>query len=465
MGRTVPSKLSSMLGVMSRLTLPIVLLIFAAPFIVLLFFALPATDDFCKATLSFNCVPQPGVIRITWMYYARWSPRWVTTLLQSFIMSHVDLVASYGWLLLAVIVSNLAALWYFFRTFFSLTRSTSLLVATVFYAAYVASLPHLSEKIFWLTGATEYYLSLSTLLVLVSLLYRPRRAVWYYVAVAILSLAIPAQHEIAGTFLCGVLLAVAAVKRIKKVPALQWYLSLGMAVLSQAVVMASPGTAFRAAQENRHLWDLAHLPKWLAHSFYHGLLWLQTPSFLLAALSIVLLTQRDRQTPATSDPELRWFPLGGLCAMLFVLCENCLVETGSGSSSPERVVTWFEFVFWLLFVCVILTGVREINEAHFSMSTQASVFLLLSITLLGSSNFRAAVKDLNGPAQSWHRIGSTWLKQRGGALEFETPTQYPNMAMRSQITSDPGCWVNRCLANYLHAKSVVAKSSLEECPQ
>jgi len=430
----------------------------------LLFYSLPATDDFCKATLSFNAVPQSSVLSVTWMYYTKWSTRWLTTFLQSLVMSRVDLTTHYGWLLLTVIITNLAALWYFFRTVFSLSRTTALLVAGTFYAAYLASLDDIQLSIYWLTGATEYNLSFSTLLVLVSLLYQARRAVWYYVAVALLSIAIPAQHEIAGTLLCIITFAGVIVMRVRKLPARQWYLSLGMAVLSQALVMLSPGNATRAAIEHRHLWDIAHVPRWVVHASYHGLNWLSHPAILVAGFCIFLLCQRDEDASAAEDLPQKWLGVAGVCAMLAVLGEVALVETASGVWIPSRVVAWFEFVFWLLFVCVILRGIPEIHRVRFSETTKIGAFGLLAVMLLGSSNFRAAVEDLRGPAQSWWRINSSHLQQRGGALEFQGPIRYPKLAMHQSISSDSGCFVNKCMANYLRAKTVAVKDSAEICP-
>ncbi len=450
--------------VVESLIVSSVLVVFLTPFLVLLFYSLPATDDFCKATLSFDTVPQSSVLSVTWMYYTKWSPRWLTTLLQSFVMSHVDLTTHYGWLLLTVIITNLAALWYFFRTIFQLPRTTSFLVAGVLYAAYVASLDDLQLELYWLTGATEYNLSFSTLLVLVSLLYQARRAPWYYVTVALLSIAVPAQHEIAGTLLCLISFAGVIVMRAKKLPARQWYLSLAMAALSQAIVMLSPGNALRAAQEHKHLWDIAHLPRWIAHSFYHGLNWFSYPAILVAGCCIFLLYQRDQDTNAAENLPVKWLGIAGVCAMFAVLCEVALVETASGIWIPSRVVAWFKFVFWLLFICVILRGIPEIHRVRFSQSTRIGAFSLLAVTLLGSSNFRGAVEDVRGPAQSWWRMNSSRLQQRGGALEFQGPARYPNLAMHQNLSSDSGCFVNKCMANYLRAKAVVVKDSLEECP-
>src|SRR5690242_1096366 len=448
----------------ARLIVPCVLIVFAAPFLVLLFYSLPATDDFCKATHCFDSVPQSVVLSVTWMYYTKWSSRWLTTFLQSLVMSRVTLTTHYDWLLLIVILTNLVALWYFFRTLFRLSGTTALLVAGTFYAAYVASLDDLQLELYWLTGATEYNLSFSTLLVLVSLLYQARRAVWSYVVVALLSIAIPAQHEIAGTLLCMISFAGVIVMRLKKLPARQWYLSFGVAILSQAVVVLSPGNAIRAAQEHKQLWDLAHIPRWVAHSFYHGLNWFSHPAILVASFCIFLLCQRDQDTSAAEDLPERWLGVAGVCAMFAVLGEVALVETASGIWIPSRVVAWFEFVFWLLFVCVILKGIPEIHRVRFSQTTKIGAFGLLAVILLGSSNFRAAVEDLRGPAQSWWRMNSSRLQQRGGALEFQGTARYPKLAMHQSLSSDSGCFVNKCAANYLRAKTVVVKDSAEKCP-
>ena len=463
-GRDQPDSLPPLLSLLSRFVLPAALIAFSVPFLVLLFYSVPASDDFCKATLSFNCVRQPGVLQITWLYYTQWSPRWLTTLLQSFVMSHVDLVSAYGWLLLSIIICNLAALWYFFRTYFALSKGTALLASASFFAAWIASIPSPEEAIFWLTGAMEYYLSFGTMLLLLSLLHKKRSSVWYYLPIAVLSIAVPAQHEIAGTFICSVLLAGVILMRVQRRPSLQWNLSFGLALLSQSVVMLTPGNKLRAAQEHRHLWDFAHLPKWMAHSFYHGFDWLSYPAFLLAACCVLLLWQQGRGEVQAANIPPRWIGLLCLLGMFVILCEYCLVELASGNWSPNRVVSWFAFVFCLLFVCLVLTGIPELARVEFSVATRTGIYILFAVSLLGSTNYRAAVEDLGGTAQAWKRIDAAQLRRRGGAVMFELPARYPKLSMHQQVTSDSGCWVNRCLANYLQATSVVGKDSSEECP-
>jgi hypothetical protein len=462
--RSAAVLLGTMPRLLSRALLPSILVLFLTPLIVLLFYSSPAADDFCAASLSFECVPQPSVLSITWLYYTQWSPRWLTAFILNFVLSHADLLAAYGWLLLTIVIANVASLWYFFQVFFGLTRTRSLLIAALFYAAWIASVTNPDEQLYWLTNVIVYNLPLSSVLVLASLLRRPRRSPWYYAVIALLSLAIPAQHEIAGTLLVGLLLATIVFTRIKRLPSSHINLSFSMATLSLAVVMASPGNAARAAVEHRQLWDVAHILRWVAHSFYNGLNWLSVPPILAAVGCIVVLSQPSQEARGVDRVSSRWLAIGSLFGMFIVLCACTLTEVATATWLPTRVVSWFEFVFWLLFVCAVLAGVPELRQIRFSLGARIGLFTLMAVTLLGSTIFRAAVQDLQGPAQAWRRTYLSRLERRGGSLEFDFPAQFPKLAKPQMITADPKCWVNRCLANYLHADTVIVKNSRDRCP-
>lgn len=159
-----------------------------------------------------------------------------------------------------------------------------------------------------------------------------------------------------------------------------------------------------------------------------------------------------------------WIAVAGLFGMLLVLCEVACIETAIGTWLPARAVPWFHFLFWLLFICVVVAGTPEVRQTAFSPTTRIGVFVLLSAILLSSSNFRSAMEDLEGSSRSWWRIDAALLQRRGRVLEFQAPAHYPNLAVPPGLTADPGCWVNRCVAAYLGAESVVVKGSTERCP-
>jgi hypothetical protein len=456
-----------------------ILMTFAAPFFVLMFYSIPAYDDFCKAALvEFNGVPQPGVVALAWTHYIHSSPRWLTTFIQGVVMSKVDLFGAYGWLLLAVVGITVASLWYFVHTFLEASPKRSLLITALFYTAWMASIRTPAEALFWVTGATEYYLPLSALLVLVSLLHSFRGATWQYLVVAFLSFAIPALHEIAGTLLCAIALAGLICTRLKKAPSSPWAVALAASTLGMALFILSPGNAERAALEHRHSWDFAHAPYWIAHSFYHGLTWLWTPAVLAAAFYIFLVSHRQEGTEAAKGRPPQWLGPASLCFMLFTLCECSLVEIAGGTAIYGRVINWFQFVYWLLFVCAASTGMRWIRGA-FPTATKSGAFILVAVILLGSWNYRSVIEDLHGPAQSWRRSYAqvdlhgparpsrrsyaTQFASRGGELTFPAVTRFPKMAVRQGVTEDPGCWTNKCVARFLGAKSVVVPGSLEQC--
>jgi hypothetical protein len=164
--------------------------------------------------------------------------------------------------------------------------------------------------------------------------------------------------------------------------------------------------------------------------------------------------------------------------MLFTLWESSLVEIAGGMANYGRVINWFQFVFWLLFVCAASTGLRRIRGA-FTTATKSGAFILVAASLLGSANYRSVIEDLRGPAQSWRRSYAqldlhgparpsrrsyaTQFAMRGSALTFPAVNQFPKMAMHQGLTEDPRCWPNKCVALYLGAKSVAVPGSLEQC--
>jgi hypothetical protein len=447
-----------------QFVLLLTIVVFAAPFALLLFLASPAIDDFCKASLSFQMIPQPGVIAVTWLYYTQWSPRWLTTMVQSALMSHINLSSSYGPLLFVGLCINLAALWYYFLGTFRLGKLRSLLAAAVFYCAWIASVGHLEEQVYWLTGAIEYDLSFATLLILITLLIQGRPTNVRYVLIALLSVAIPAQHEIAGTFLCMFLLGGIVWRRLEKLPNRHWFLSATLAFLSLGVLIVSPGSRIRATQQHRQLWDIRHGLKWTAQSFLHDAPnWLVSPAILTGVCCILVLFHDEIRSGRMKWLSSNKLAVAGILGMIGIVAEATLVEIASGSPLETTVIGWLQFVFWLCFVCVIVTGLNEVYSASISIGVRAGVLILFGAALFGSTNFRYAKEDLGGTARAWHAANTARFSQRGGDLVFADALRTPHLFMPQWLDPDSHCWVNQCLANYLRVRSVTALHSDEGC--
>ena len=234
--------------------------VFFLPFVVLMFFAAPSEDDFARAALApqtlngFRCPSGVGSLAVAWAQYANMdagqktasgSGRWVTSLLQTTVMHNVGFSGSYGWLLLLVALTNVCALAYFLKNLLDISGARALLVGGVLYAAWLASFSPISESLYWFTGAVEYQLPISGLLVLGGLLCKSRHSVYGYVAMAILAIAVPAEHEIAGSFLVVCLFGGLMVAAVLRKPLRPWLLCLALAGLSFAAIMLSPAMAMK----------------------------------------------------------------------------------------------------------------------------------------------------------------------------------------------------------------------------
>jgi hypothetical protein len=440
----------------SRLVGACSVLVFAAPFVILLFYAVPALDDFCKASLTYDRIVQHNALTVTKLSYMTWSARWLSLWIQNSVLHHVNLVGAYGWLLLVVVLSNLAALWYFFRVFFRLTSARALLAAGGFYAAWLATISRPAEQFYWLTEAIEYTLPLSALLLLVSLLYRSYRGGWYYGAIAVLSFAIPAQHEVAGSFLCAILLIGVTAARTGRFPARPWLLSLAFAAPSQAIVMLAPGNAARAAHENQPFFDTAHLWHWIATASHDGLLWLAHPQILLLACCLLLLRPSGPLPDVLPAPRMSAW--AGVAVMLAVFGESALIQVASGSVLADRVIGWLEFCLWLSLVCIAWEAAPKIRSSRWLPAANLAAWSLFAVSLFGSLNFRTAVADVRGPAQTYWRQNKARLAQRGGRLAPEGAQEYPQFALPLALSTDSSFWVNQCVANYLDASSVTVSN-------
>lgn len=460
----------------SGVLIPVALFVLAAPFIGLLFYSSLNVDDFSYATLSScpgaaadsNCVTVSNVFARAWIERTEGSGRLLAPLLESVVMSKSNLTFSYGWLLLLVMLTNIVALWYFFITVLGVPRTRALLAASVFYAAWLASVASPGENVFWLTAAMEYQLPISTILVFAGLISKRRLTILGYIALALLAIAIPSQHEIAGVFLLACLLAGVVAARVLKLQTERWWLCIGLVVLSLGATMLSPGMADKMARGHSAGGFVANFLPHAKRAVEFGVSWTMNPAVLLCAFCIPLLVRpyNDPSADGTAyQPPSRWLALAALGAMCVLLGELASAETASSSiyaTLPLRAEGWFQFMFWLLLICVVLIGVPEISQIRFSPSSRIGIFVLLTVSLLGSENFRSAERDLRGPARDWRRASVARLKQRGSMLQFEPLPKKPRLFRNTGLSMDSGCWLNESMAFYLGAARVVTRDPGEQ---
>jgi hypothetical protein len=450
--------------VLSRTLIPFALLIFFAPFVGLMFCASLSSDDFAKATLAtpgYVCARQVSFFSAAWPEYTNGSGRWLANLVESAAMTKFNLTASYGWLLLLVMVTNIVALSYFLRNLFQVPRINALFAAGVVYAAWLASFSSPGENIFWVTGAIEYQLSITTLLLIAGVLCKFRQTIYTYIALGVLAIAVPAQHEIAGVFLLACLLGGLIAAQFLKIPIRPWLLSLGLCGISLAAIMLSPGMAIKMAGGHSARGYAAQIVPHARRAIELGVEWVLNPSLLLGVLCIPLLLWGGKDAKDEYRPP-RWLALLGIGAICVLLGEFANAEMRSGLPGfYPRVIGWFQFVFCVLLGTVISTGAPEISKIRFSTPSKVGLFALFALSLLASGNFHQAEKDLRGPARSWHRGNVIRLAQSGNQLLLDPLPAKPKMFDETGLSKNTGCWVNQCLAIYLKANEVSLKGPSE----
>ena len=438
-------------------------LLFLSPFIGLMFYATPNSDDYAKASLLYPGLIQPAgrtIFGMAWEYYTRASGRWLTTIIQGIAMSKVNLPSVYGWLLLFVMLSNIAGLAYFFSKVLAVSRARALLIGAVFYAIWLSITPFPVEGVFWATEAFEYQFTFSTILLLVGLLTQKRKTSWTYVGLAILAAAIPGQNEVAGAFAVTALLAGWAVARAMQRDARPWLFCFVWAALSLAAIVFSPGVASKFGSGHQVPLTFAYLRPFLGRALRYGLNWAASPQVLLLMTCAVLLLPRPTGLNASllATPRFRWLALLGVAGMSFLLLEFAGAELASGYTAfGPRAIGWFQFVFWLFLGFVMIVGIPELTQVELSPISKIGVSAILILILLTSTNSRLSRQDLRGPAAQWWASNTARLKQRGRALQFDPLPPKPALFDDTFLSQNANCWVNRAMANYLGADTVVTK--------
>jgi hypothetical protein len=463
---------TSLSRTVSRLMIPFALLAFIAPFIGLMFCAAPREDDFLKAINAppslngYDAIRLPNAFSAAWAEYTvgGGSARWFTNLLQSFFMGNFGLSHAYGWLLLLVMVATVAAMAYFFTSFFAVSYSRALLVAGVLYTVWIATSWTPLESIFWLTGAMEYQLPFAGIMVLAGLLCKPRQTPLTYCLLGALSIAIPAQHEIAGLFLVVCLFVAVIGARFRKAPLFPWLLCFGLAAFSYGAVLLSPAMTFKlSAVASVHNPDplLMRIRSHGQRAVGHALDWILNPAALLGMLCIptLLWAPEDRSREVLRP---RWIALAGIAAICTLFVEYVVTEMATFSVVfPTRVLGWYQCLFLVLCVCALLVGLPEISRMRFSFAARITLYALFGLSLLTSANFHQAERDLRGPARAWRRGNIARLSLQGGAIQLEPLPPKPVLFQESGLSGGGGCWVNQGMAVYLHADEVSLKGPKE----
>lgn len=458
---TVPGK-DKILGLAIVLSLSAYICLY----LVLAFYAHPSADDYAFANKLIN----EGFLNSQVSWYLTWTGRYASTWLITAYLALFNIVASFWFLPLSLILATCAS---FVVLFLSLPKGLisprqAVCSGLGLTALYLSGLPSTSEIIYWLAGAITYQIGNSLYLLLLAALVMLYRDDTYatgspFWAASFLVLVNAGMNETV-MFLQSLTLALTVLYAFGK-NLRQRYLLLALLILSMAgaaVVIVAPGNAVRSTYfplahdfvfsiHNSVLTAARTFVRWSAS----GPLWLATLIwFPLASVAVRNFTAAKPQLRAIAAAALAWLSL--LTLMYFPAFWSM------GSPPPVRTLSICYLLFvtgW--FVTVSLLAARfRLRDGTFSVAYFRFVSMVFAGSLFATGNGAIAVTDLSiAPgysAQLNERYELLTGGKTGPSSDILVPVlkEFPATIHFTDISSDREEWKNVAYAEFFHLRSI-----------
>jgi hypothetical protein len=451
----------------------------------LLLYAHPQIDDLARAAR----VREWGIATSIGIEYATWSGRWLGTGISYAVSRFFDLRQHYALALGLIPVVYLLALYGLIRALLTtellapsgggteelaLPRRQSLGFAASLLVLLWVQLGTPGEAFYWLTGALENQLGIALPVALVAWLLRmPARtglspSRWTrLVAIAALSVALPAFHELYGSILLLALVAGAllsfAPRDAKRV---EWTVAAIACVLGLAIVAVAPGNRVRMEDD-----PAARSADVVLRLLLHQALpllgrWLLAPTLLAATLAFVLHPAVCRLRPSWLVPGVWnwnwWIPLSTLAIELYILVACYWLRGRPVTPRTEAGMSMFFLLGWFATAFAWTRGSQPEGPSRVPRAAVRSVSLLvLAAALLLSQNAWDAWSDLGCRAPAYDAA----LRERdafiAGALENgdgfvsvpPLPTE-PVLFMHADLLNNPRDYRNLHYARFYKLRSL-----------
>ncbi|HEY0086252.1 MAG TPA: DUF6056 family protein [Allosphingosinicella sp.] len=432
-------------------------------------FAVPVSDDFCRAAVA------PGdAFRQTATLYNVWTGRWLASLFFSWTTPRIGIFGpGYG----LALIAGLGVWLIGFRLAAGLVLGPASgvrdrwLLAILLLAVFWSGTPGINEAVYWFSGAFEYGIPFLLLVASWRLLASAdgsRRGLATAMAAGGTGFIAAGAHEFAGALCVGSALCGAAAFLFlgKRRVAAYWFFAAMIVVAGLALNRLAPGNQLRnglfphAGDVGRSL-RIAFSPestplRWLADMRLIAL-------FCLLPFCIDLDAQRRRW----SETSLPWLLLIPGVTVAATLSGWFLAAYGIGFAPPGRLQALFYAVFIIGWTATVFAGAARIGPGLASRWTGRPAALaaaaLFGVALLASGNTRAAMRDFNYARGAWLSENTANLAAVRSAvalgksdLILRTPGRTPELLMRPAYSEDPADYGNRCLAGLLQARSVRA---------
>lgn len=439
------------------------------------FFAYPSADDFCLAVK----VRQLGFGGAQAYWYNNWTGRYVSTAAIGAFVAGGDLVESYRFAPIGVLLLTLASfaflVWSLGRDQHS--RRVVLLAAGVMTVLFVAGMPDPAQTFYWLSGSFIYQLGNVFFVVLVALLiWRETRStakqyqfVLAFIASALAAVATIGSNEVSLLLTVFTLSAGTYVAfRARRDSRHFWAALLAVAIAAALVSVIAPGNGLRAAsmqgdgqiRPDPWLAALAYLP-WTA---LRVLYWLSGVGIWASALILLWTTgPLSRQLLYSNgrfDKRFLALPIAWVVLMFLLSAVGFLINR---YPLPERAESVVGLVFLLGWYPSFVVLAHSWFGDSASSATDRRVHVagaLLVIGLLGSPNIFEAYKDVyrgyRYDKEMQARFAMLRSVQGSAAMDVtvESISRPPRTLFATDFVTDPRNIRNACAADYFGVKSI-----------
>jgi hypothetical protein len=458
----------SSLDSFSRWLLGFSLLVVSGAAITFMLLALPANDDWQRAT-------EPRELGY-WQYmgdmYMKWQGRWASFGLESALLPLGDMTKTYPLLLAGVAVVNLAGI-YFVCRFFTRTGSRwfSLACALGFAALLWAEMPSLAQAFYWFVGNVENTMVLSLAGMLLVGMISMRASIPWMMFASVFAIFTCGFHESIGCVLC-IALATGTVTAywMKSKNRVAWLAVLIAAIIGLGIVVGAPGNRVRMQKDGpKHARDMVAIFRLTAAQLWNSSrAWIFDPKLLAASLWVAFSPRLEASRPvwinANRAPLRLLIPLAWLAMLILIFF---LPSYAFGKTMPPRTLSANFIVFatgWLVIVFIWTRtlpsrdaiGTSTLRSVHAS----AVARLIFACSLVLSGNTLDAIHDL--ATRSVLRFRDS-VEHRYALLRQKGPDDrvLPRLAppsrlfYGSEIGTDPvGDWHNWPMAHFFHLEKI-----------
>jgi hypothetical protein len=424
-------------------------------------FALPAFDDFMRATRRGRSDHDLG----WWGYvfgftYNRWQGRWASCGIESAVLPHVDPTRLYPLLIGLVAALNAAGLYVACR---GLTRNGPRRLALAMTAAGLALLwagmPSVAEAIYWFVGAVENTLPLAAAAVLLTVLAKSGTRGPVVAVACVGAFVTVGLHELYGAMLCLALLVGAiGAFRARSPNRLAWLAATAWAAAGLAVVLAAPGNGVRLTDEVNPLGrgPARVLLLTIDQLWINGRAWLFDAKLIAATVWVAFspaLEGARRPWPSAARVPWRWvIPVTWL---LTIAIGFAVPSYAFGGEMPDRTLSGNYVVFvagWLLSVYawtrpLAVAPAPPAWQKYRNPVAAAAAQLLLAAALLGVGTAFSAAEDLAHRLRPWHAAAErryAQLRRAGGGDAVVRPLPPPPyLLLGGEVVDDPADYRNR----------------------